>query len=159
MRMPIRVWRLGFVLVFSASLVWAQLYSGSIVGVVSDPSSAVIPNAKVTLLDADKGYTFSATTDSTGRYLFRGVPPGSYKLTVVADGFQIQTRTGITIAINQNTSVDFTLQLATGAQSVNITTEAPLLSTQDSVTGQVLDRKLINDLPNVGRDVMNLAYL
>jgi len=159
MRIPNRVWLIAFVLVLGTSLAWAQLYSGSIVGVVADPSSAVIPNAKVTLLDADKGYTFNATTDSTGRYLFRAVQPGSYKLTVVAEGFQIQTRTGITIVINQNTSVDFTLQLSTGAQSVNITTEAPLLSTQDSVTGQVLDRKLINDLPNVGRDVMNLAYL
>jgi len=138
---------------------WAQLYSGSVVGVVADPSGAVIPGAKVTLVDQDKGYTFNVTTDSTGRYFFRGVPPGSYKVSVVAQGFQIQTRTGIVMEVNQNTSVDLTLQLATGAQTVNITTEAPLLSTQDSVTSQVIDRKLINDLPNVDRDVMSLAYL
>ncbi|HLM99346.1 MAG TPA: TonB-dependent receptor [Bryobacteraceae bacterium] len=154
-----RIWLFAFVLVFGASLAWAQLYSGSVVGVVADPSGAVIPGAKVTLVDQDKGYTFNVTTDSTGRYFFRGVPPGSYKVTVVAQGFQIQTRTGIVMEVNQNTSVDLTLQLATGAQTVNITTEAPLLSTQDSVTSQVIDRKLINDLPNVDRDVMSLAYL
>ncbi len=138
---------------------WAQLYSGSVVGVVTDPSSAVIPGARVNLLDEEKGFAFNAVTDAAGRYLFRGVPPGSYKVTITAEGFQVQERTGIVIAINQNVSLDFSLKLASGAQAVNITAEAPLLSTQDSVMGQVLDRKFINDLPNVGRDIMTLAYL
>jgi hypothetical protein len=159
MRTPCRVWVVTLVLLLSASLAWAQLYSGSVVGVVSDPSGAVIPGAKVSLVDVQKGYTFNSTTDATGRYFYRGVAPGTYKVTVAAEGFQVQTRTNIILDVNENSSVDFTLQLATGAQSVNITTEAPLLSTQDSVTSQVIDRKLINDLPNVDRDVMSLAFL
>jgi len=154
-----RIRLIAFVLVLSASLAWAQLYSGSIVGVVSDPSGAVIPGTKITLTDEEKGFTFNAETDASGRYLFRSVPPGLYKVAVTAQGFQGQTRTGVRIDVNQNASVDFSLQLSTGAQSVNITTEAPLLSTQDSATGQVLNEKFIKDLPNIDRSILDLAYL
>lgn len=143
----------------SGSIAWAQLYSGSIVGVITDSSNAVIPGAKVSLADENKGFTFSGTTDSVGRYLFRSVPPGKYKISAAADGFQGQTRTGVIIDVNQNVTIDFSLQLSGTTQSVNITSEAPLLSTADAVTGQVLNQKFINDLPNINRAVMDLAYL
>jgi hypothetical protein len=74
MMAPSRVWLIGLVLCLSATLTWAQLYSGSVVGVVSDPSGAVIPGAKVSLVDDEKGFTFNAVTDASGRYVFRGVP-------------------------------------------------------------------------------------
>src|SRR5689334_15247829 len=159
MTIPRRGWLIGLTLCLSATLAWTQLYSGSVVGLVTDPSNALIPGAKVSLVDEEKGFTFNAETDASGRYLFRGVPPGLYKVTVSAQGFQGQTRTGIKIDVNQNASVDFALQLTTGAQAVNITAEAPLLSTEDSATGQVLTRKFINDLPNINRSVMDLVYL
>jgi hypothetical protein len=154
-----RVGLTGLVLCFSAALAWAQLYSGSIVGVISDPSKAVIPGAKVSLVDEEKGFTFNVDAESSGRYLFRSVPPGRYSISVIAQGFQPEKRTGIQIDVNQNVTVDFALQLTTGKQEITINTEAPLLSTQDSSTGQVLNRRYINDLPNVDRDVMTLAYL
>lgn len=154
-----RVWLIGLALGLSASLAWAQLYSGSVVGVVTDPSNAVIPGTKVSLVDEEKGFTFNAETDASGRYLFRGVPPGLYKVSATAQGFQTQTRTGIKIDVNQNASVDFALQLTTGAQAVSVTTEAAQLSTEDAATGQVLTRKFINDLPNINRSVMDLVYL
>ncbi len=159
MTTPSRVWLIAVTLCLTSSMVWAQLYSGSVVGVVSDPSNAVIPGAKVSLVDEEKGFTFNTVTDSSGRYLFRGVQPSSYKVTITAEGFQVQTRTGIRIDVNQNASVDFSMKLATGAQSVEITTEAPLLSTQDSATGQVLNEKFIKDLPNIDRSILDLAYL
>ena len=68
----------------------AQLYSGSVTGVVTDPSGATVPGAKVTLVDQNKGYPFPATTDSAGRYLIRSVPPGTYKIRVEAKGFQTE---------------------------------------------------------------------
>ena len=69
-----------------------QLYAGSITGVVSDQTGAMIPGAEVTLTDADKGYTFVAKTDDKGRYLFRSVAPGLYNLTVKAAGFKDQAK-------------------------------------------------------------------
>src|SRR6185437_622069 len=159
MTIPIRVWLTGLTLCLSATLAWAQLYSGSVVGVVSDPSNAVVPGAKITLADEQKGFTFDATTDASGRFLFRCVQPGSYKLTVNAEGFQTQTRTGVTVDVNQNVTVNFPLQLAAGAQSVKITAEAEELATEDAVTGQVLTRRFVADLPNINRSVLDLAYL
>jgi len=137
----------------------AQLYAGSVTGVVSDPTGAVIPNADVTLVDAEKGFTFTTKTDSKGRYLFRSVPPGTYNLSVKAAGFKDQTQSAIKIDVNQNVGADFSMRLLGTMETVNVSTQAPLLATEDAVTGQVVDRKLINDLPLNGRAVLSLVYL
>src|SRR5438309_9739845 len=139
--------------------VWAQLYTGSVSGTVNDPSGAVVPGARVQLLDVDKGYSFTAVSDSSGRYLFRSVAPGVYKLTVEARGFSTREQSGIRVDVNQNVSVNLALQVGTATQTVEITGEAPVLNTEDAVSGQVVNRKFINDLPLVSRSVTDLAFL
>ncbi len=139
--------------------VWAQLYTSTVSGLVTDPTGAVIPNTQAKLVDEAKGFSFTAVSDSTGRYLFRNVPPGSYTLSVGAQGFQAQERTGVKIDINQNVTVNFSLQVGATSQTVEITTAAPVLSTQDAVTGQIVDRRFINDLPLVSRTVTDLVML
>ena len=141
------------------TLALAQSYTGSVTGLVTDPSGAVVPNVQVRLVDEDKGFSFSATSDSAGRYVFRQVPPGSYKITVEAQGFRAETRSGIKLDVSQNVTVDFTLQVGATNQTVEISEAAPLMSTQDAVTGQTVDRKFINDLPLVSRSVTDLAFL
>lgn len=138
---------------------WAQLYTGSVTGVVTDPQNATVPNAEVNLVDSKKGFVFNAPTESNGRYLIRSVPPGTYNITVTAPGFRPETRNALAFQVNQNLTVDFSLRLGNTSESIQITAEAPLLATQDSVTGQVLNRKLINDLPLIDRSVLSLAYL
>jgi hypothetical protein len=142
-----------------AVVAWAQLYTGSVSGSVTDPSGAVIPNANVQLLDEEKGYSFSAATDSAGRYQFRSVPPGTYKLTAGASGFSNREQAGVKVDVNQNVSVNLSLQVGTATQTVEITAEAQILHTEDAVSGQVVNRKFINDLPLVSRSVSDLAYL
>jgi hypothetical protein len=142
-----------------STLAWAQLYTGTVTGAVTDPSGAVIPIAHVRLVDAQKGYSFTAETDSTGRYLFRSVPPGVYIISVEAHGFQIQQEGGVNIDVNQNVSVNFSMKVGTTSETVEITAAAPVLSTQDAVTGQLIDRRFINDLPLVSRSVTDLAFL
>jgi hypothetical protein len=137
----------------------AQLYAGSVTGVVSDQTGAMVPQAEVTLVDADKGFTFTAKTDDKGRYLFRSVPPGMYNLSVKAPGFKDQARNGIKVDVSQNVGADFTMAVVGAKETVNVSTAAPLLGTEDATTGQVVDRKLINDLPLNGRAVMNLMFL
>ncbi len=139
--------------------VWAQLYTSTVSGLVTDPTGAVIPNTQAKLVDEAKGFSFTAVSDSTGRYLFRNVPPGSYMLSVGAQGFQAQERTGVKVDINQNVTVNFSLQVGATSQTVEITTAAPVLSTQDAVTGQIVDRRFINDLPLVSRTVTDLVML
>jgi len=141
------------------ALVLAQSYTGSVTGLVTDPSGAIVPNAQVRLVDEDKGFSFTAASDSAGRYVFRQVPPGSYKLSVKAQGFQTQEQSGIKLDVSQNATVNFSLQVGATSQTVEISESAPLLSTQDAVTGQTVDRRFINDLPLISRSVTDLAYL
>ncbi|MGO8816511.1 MAG: carboxypeptidase regulatory-like domain-containing protein [Terriglobia bacterium] len=140
-------------------MLWAQLYTGTVTGVVSDPSGAVVPGAQVQMVDEQKGFTSTATTDTAGSYLFRSVPPGSYRVNVQAPGFKSETRGGIILEVNHNVTVNFALQVGAATQSVEVTAQAPVLDAQDAVTGQVIDRKYINDLPLVGRSLSDLAFL
>lgn len=137
----------------------AQVYTSSITGVVQDPSGAVIPGAKVTATDMEKGFTFSTTTNGIGLYRFPNLTPGNYKLTVEAQGFQTYSQSGINLVVNQNATVNVTLKVGATTQTVNIMGAAPLLQAQDATTGQTVDRHLINDLPLVGRSVFDLAFL
>ncbi len=152
-------WFLSVVLFALTSLASAQLYTGSITGTVTDPSGAIVPNAKVSVVDAEKGYTFSATTGSDGRYVVRQLSPGKYNVTVEVAGFQGQKKENIAVSVNDNIGVDFALKVGAAAEVVDVQATGVELQTQDAVTGQVIDRKLINDLPLVGRGVLDLAYL
>lgn len=152
------------VLLFSAAfclipMASAQLYTGSLAGTVTDASGAVIPSAKVTLVDENKGFSFAATTDAAGRYLFREVAPGKYKVQAEAPNFTGVLKQGIILDVNQHVSVDFSLKVGSFNIVVQVDTTVPQLQTQDAVTGQVVDRKLINDLPLISRSVLDLAYL
>ena len=89
----------------------SQLYTGSVTGVVTDSSGATIPAVKITLVDQAKGYSFTATTDNTGRYLLRSIPPGTYTITAEASNFQKETQEGIKLDVSQNISVDSALKL------------------------------------------------
>jgi hypothetical protein len=145
---------------FFSSAAQAQLYTGSVTGLVTDPSGATVPTAKITLTDQNKGYSFTATTDpATGRYVLRSISPGTYKITAEAPGFQGQTREGVTLDVSQNITVDFALKVGTATEVVEVKGAGVQLQTEDAVTGQVVNRRFITDLPLVDRNFTSLAYL
>ena len=144
---------------FYSSSTWAQVTSGSLTGVVSDPTGAVIPGAKVVLTDENKGYNYPTTTDAVGRYLVTNLPPSTYIISVEARGFKTYRREGILLDVGTRVAVDVRLELGATAQTVEVTGAAPVLSTQDAVTGQEVDRTMINNLPLVDRNVLDLAFL
>src|SRR5690348_4898093 len=80
----------------------AQQYTGSVAGAVTDPSGAVVPNAQLRLVDEQKGFSFTGVSDSKGTYVIRGVPPGTYKLSVEAQRFRSETQSGIKLDVSQN---------------------------------------------------------
>ena len=149
---------LVFLLAMPAGIL-GQAYFGTITGVLTDPTGAVIPGAKLTLTDQEKGYTFSETSDGEGRYLYRSIPPGVYSVTAEMRGFEKTVRTGIRLDVNQNATADIRLKVSSSSQTVEVNAQAQALDAQDATTGLVVDRKFINDLPLVDRYVMDLTML
>ena len=148
----------GFAALIPAS-VWAQAYTSSLTGLVTDPSGAVVPAVAVKLTDVNKGYDYTATTNETGRYLLRSLPPGTYRLTATAAGFKASVREGIVLDIDQNTNLDVHLEVGQPQESVQVLEQAPLLATQDAVQGQTLNQNFVNDLPLLGRWALDLIRL
>ena len=149
-----------FALFTLTCLVWGQLYSGSISGVVRDPSGAVVPNAHVTLTDTAKGYTYAATSDASGLFAIHNLPPSTYKQSISAPGFGPYERSGIVLEVNANVSADADLEVMHAGQSVTVAqSAAPMIQTEDATTGQTLNRRAINDLPLINRNVFDLAFL
>ena len=138
---------------------YGQLYTGSISGVVTDPSGAVVPGAHVVAKDVDKGFAFTGTTDGAGRYLLRNIPPATYNVSAEAAGFERQRKDGVVITVNLNAEVNFSLLVGAASQTVEVQARGVELETQDAVTGQVVNRTFVNNLPLVDRDFTNLAFL
>lgn len=137
----------------------AQLYTGSISGTVTDATGALVQGAKVMATDVAKGFTFPGATDKSGHYVLRSIPPATYYVTVEAAGFEKVRKDGIEITVNLNATVDFSLKVGAAVQTVEVNAQHVELQTEDAVTGQVIGRKAINDLPLVGRDVLQLTFL
>jgi hypothetical protein len=151
---------LMFALLFAApATFFGQSYFGTVTGVLTDPTGAMLSGAKVTLTDQDKGYTFNTTSDSAGRYLFRSIPPGVYSVTAEMAAFEKIVRTGIRVDVNINATANLSLKVASSTQTVEVTSQSQALDTQDATSGLVIDRKFINDLPLVDRYVMDLTML
>lgn len=156
----IQLWAMLLVAVFLLSTdVKAQLYTGSVSGVVTDPSGAVIASALISLEDEEKGFSFKSQTDSEGRYLLRQIPPGTYRIRVEAPGFTAERRSGIKLNVNQNISIDVSLTVGITTTTVDVKAQEGLVAKEDAVVGQVVNRKFINDLPLLDRSVLDLAYL
>src|SRR5690349_5101025 len=151
-----------FLCVFALSTsprAWAQVYSSSLTGVVTDPSGAAVPNAQAILTDEQKGFTYKAVTDTEGRYVLRNLPPGRYRLTVSAQGMRTHNQSGITLNVGENLSANVQFEVQGTTETVMVEAVAPLLQTQDASTGQLVNQKFINDLPLTSRNVFNLAQL
>lgn len=144
---------------FAPPAMYGQVYGGSLTGVATDPSNAIVPNAQVVLTDDEKGFKYTATTNAEGRYILRNLPPGKYTLNVTAPGMRPHTQSGIILTVGQNAQADAHFELQGTAESVSVMETAPLLQTQDASTGQIINQKFINDLPLTSRSVFNLVQM
>ncbi len=141
------------------AVLFGQGYFGTVSGLLTDPSGAVVQGASVVLTDEKKGYKFTAKSDDTGRYLFRAIPPGVYSVTAEKPGFEKNVRTHIKLDVSENATANLTLKLASAKETMEVNAQTDTIATQDATTGQVIDRKFINDLPLISRDATELTYL
>jgi Carboxypeptidase regulatory-like domain len=148
----------AFSLLFMPSA-FGQVDEGSVTGVVQDASGAVVPNAKVTLLNVDQGLSTVSTSDSSGSYTFSPVKLGNYSVSASAPGFSVTTQQNVTVAVSQNVRVNIELKPGAETQTVEVTTAPPQLQTEDASVGQVVDGRSVNNLPLNGRNFTFLAQL
>lgn len=140
-------------------MLMAQAYFGTVSGELTDTTGALVQAANVVLTDQQKGFIFHTTSDSNGRYLFRSIPPGTYVVTAEAKGFDKIQSAKVKVDINENATANLSLKVAGASQTVQVSAEAEAIQTQDAETGQVVNRKFINDLPLIDRDVRSLTEL
>jgi hypothetical protein len=142
---------------FALTGAFAQSTTASMLGVVHDPSGAVIPNAEVTATDTQTTLSRTTQTDGAGSYLITNLPIGQYQLRVVAPGFESYVQNGITLDVNANARVDATLKTGSTSQTVQVTAESTGVDTHTAAVGEVVDRERIQELPLNGRNAMQLA--
>src|SRR5207247_133046 len=137
----------------------AQEARATLLGRVTDPSDAVITAAKISAKNVETGVNFSSITNSTGDYVFPLLVPGLYTITVEHPGFKTHTRTGVVVRVNDQVTVDVTLELGQASQTVQVTAEASLLDTSSASIGQVVDSRTIMELPLKDGMVLTMATL
>jgi hypothetical protein len=140
-------------------LLIAQGYFGTVSGELTDATGAVIPSVQVILSDAQKGFNFTTTSDSNGRYLFRSIPPGLYSVSAEAKGFDKAVSARFKLDVNENSTTNLSLKVAGASQTIQGGAEVQTIQTEDAETGQVINRKFINDLPLIDRNVIALTSL
>ncbi|MEP7270377.1 MAG: carboxypeptidase-like regulatory domain-containing protein [Acidobacteriota bacterium] len=136
-----------------------QVTTVTIHGTVSDATSAVIPNAKVTAVNIETNFSRAVETDSSGQYAIQFLPIGRYRIEVTAPGFKRFMQTGIVLEVNRNARVDPMLEAGAVSETVSVTADAPLVETANATLGQTTTNAEIINLPLVNRDVYTLLEL
>jgi hypothetical protein len=142
-----------------ATPLWAQKDAGAIVGMVRDGSGAVVQGAKVTVEDVDRGVQMTLSTDDHGEYVASPLHVGSYKVTVERPGFKKTVSEVVELNVQGRVAINLALQVGQISEVVLVTGAAPLLETETSELGQVVDQKRVSNLPLNGRNFAQLALL
>lgn len=143
---------------FVANLATAQEFRGQISGIVTDPSGAPVAGAKVTVLSPERRTTYEAQTNESGLYLTRFLPPGEYELTVEHDGFKKAIRQKLTVATSDRLNLDIRLEIGSIADSISVSSDAPLLETETAARRSLIEQKFIQDIPASGRNLYQFLF-
>jgi len=137
----------------------AQKDTGGITGVVTDPTGAVVSDAKVTITDVDRGTTLTTATNAQGEYIAAPLRVGLYTVTIEKSGFQKAVLGPVKVDVQERPAVNARLQVGSVFETITITTRGPQLETATSELGQVQDSHTIQTLPLNGRNYAQLALL
>ncbi len=126
---------------------WGQAVTASVVGTITDPSGAAVPNVALTLTNQGTNTTTTGVTNTSGNFEFTFLQPGTYTLTAIATGFQKQEQHDIVVPVNTTTRVDVELHVGSSSQTISVTAAAALLQTDRADVTAQIDEKQVQDLP------------
>jgi len=130
--------------------VFAQTATGIITGTISDPGGAVVANAPLQLKNSETGTLYEAASSTTGNYTFGQLPVGTYELTVTVPGFKTYVRQNLGVQTAQTIRVDLALEVGTAQESVTVSSEASMLSTESAAINSNVTTDRMNSLPILG---------
>ena len=153
--------RVFFVCLLISGLAHAQGVgaSGGLKGLVTDPSGATVANATVTATDVAKGNKRTVSTDANGEFQIPGLAPAAYSVTVSKTGFQSEVAKSLVVNIGQTVVQDFHLKVSQVSESVEVTTEVPVVETERTSQSDVISQQYIEDLPINRRDYLTYTLL
>jgi hypothetical protein len=137
----------------------AQVITGQITGRVVDPSGAVVVNASVVVRNTQTGVGQKATTTESGYYTAPNLQPGLYSVTVSMEGFRTETRAGFEVRVDQTVRLDFTLQLGSTAETIQVSGTTSAVETESGSLGTTMEQRKIIDLPLNARNTFRLTLL
>lgn len=154
-------WKVLLLFVCASTVLWAQVDRGTITGAVTDSTGAVVPGVSVTLVETQTGVHYQGdTTTGQGIYRVLDLPVGHYTLTFAKDGFKTYVRSGMTVSMSQNVTLNAMLEVGSRVDSVTVSADASLLNTQDAILGSTVSGEELTDLPLTaqgGRDARNFG--
>jgi len=137
----------------------SQDVTAAITGSIVDPTGAGIVGAIITAKDSERETAYTVQTNSTGGFHIPRLPVGTYELKVGALGFQTAIYRSITLVLNQTARVDFQLKIGAANETVDVTSAPPLLQTDTTQLGTIIDSHTNVDLPLLSRNYVQLALL
>ena len=137
----------------------AQSTNASLTGRITDPHKAVIKDATITVINTRTAVHYQGMTNETGAYYVSNLPPGRYRIEVEKLGFKAVIQSGVILHVQDALEVNFEMMLGSTSESVTVEGEAPLLDTESSTVGTVVEQRKANELPLNGRNVFNLIVL
>ena len=155
----VRIIAFVFLLVSFAHRVNGQSTNASLTGRITDSSKAVAPNAKVIAINTGTRVRFETVTNETGSYYVTNLPPGTYRIEVEKLGFKAVLKTDIILHVQDTLEINFEMVLGSASESVTVRGGAPLLDTESSTMGTIVEQRKANELPLNGRNVFNLIEL
>jgi len=157
---PIGAMLAALLLFIPAQSAHSQGITGSITGTITDPSGSVVAGADVIVRQEETDALHKVATSDAGTYTVTQLPPGHYDIKVQKAGFQVYQQKGITLTIDQVAEIDARLTVGSEEQNVEVTSTGPVIQTEDSSVGQVIDAQAIQNTPLNGRlSVMGLVAL
>src|SRR4051812_8428268 len=133
--------------------------TGSILGVVTDSTSAVVQGAKIIVTNQDTNQVTEATTNGLGQYRLLALPTGRYNVQASLAGFQTSVQTGIVLTVNEQRQVDFSLKVGDTQQQISVEANPVEVETTNTQLGAIIDQKKIMELPLNGRSYLDLLGL
>ncbi len=157
-RQATRILAALFCLVCS-TLLSAQSTGGRLLGRVSDPSGAILAGVRVTLTNEATGVSQESTTNESGDYGFPQVAVGTYRVEFDQTGFKKNLRHGVSVDLNQVVTLNMVMQIGEARETVEVTSEAPLVDTTSTQLGAIMDQRQVSNLPLNSRDTYQLLQL